>query len=133
VSRPRETTRHRAQLRDAKALIRRNYRDPDLSLAGSAAELRISSRQLQRLFRQQGEESFRSYLLRVRMERAAVLLSRERNPLPVRLVAKRVGYRQPSGLRQAFVRFHGYNPSAIQPATPEYLGTTEFPPPDRLG
>jgi two-component system response regulator YesN len=106
----------------ARAVIRRRYRDPDLSLAEVAEAVGSSPRQLQRVFRELGGEDFRSYLLRVRMEQATRLLTRDPNPLPVRATARRVGYRQASGLRQAFLRYYGYNPSTIQPAPPEYLG-----------
>ena len=82
-----------------------------------------SARQLQRAFAQDGT-TFRGELLRVRMERARRLLSREKNPLPVRAVALRVGYRKPSGLRQALIRFYGMNPSDVQPPPPEYAGST---------
>ena len=125
---PKPTTRQRRRqwLRDARAVVRRRYRDPDLSLADVAEEIGVSPRQLQRIFREEGEEDFRGYLLRVRMEKATELLSRRRSPLPIRVTARRVGYRQASGLRQAFVRFYGYNPSTIQPPPPEYLGTERF-------
>lgn len=122
------TTKHRqAVLRQAKDVIGRAYRDPGLSLADVAAPLGVSSRHLQRIFREEGGEDFRGYLLRVRMEKAAELLSRKRNPLPVRATARRVGYREASGLRQAFLRFYGYNPSTIQPEPPHFLGTETWP------
>lgn len=60
------------------------------------------------------------------MERAARLLSREVNPLPAHVVARRVGYSRDSGLRQAFLRFYGYNPSSIQPPKPEYLMDIDY-------
>lgn len=122
---PKRETRDRRRrwLRAAQAAIRREYRDPDLALADVAAAVGVSPRQLQRVFREAGGEDFRGYLLRVRMEKATELLSREKNPLPIRVTARRVGYRQASGLRQAFLRFYGYNPSTIQPPPPEYLGT----------
>ena len=81
-----------------------------------------SPRQLQHAF-QEGGEDFRSYLLRVRMEAAERLLTRATNPLPVRVVARRVGYSQPSGLRQAFFRHYGRNPSDFQAEPPSYVGS----------
>ena len=118
--------RRRALLREAHRYIGRSYTDPDLDLGDVAAGISASKRQLQRVFREEGGEDFRSYLLRIRMERATVLLTRKKNPLPIHVTARRVGYRQASGLRQAFVRFYGYNPSEVQPAPPQYIGTTEF-------
>ncbi len=115
--------RRRALLRNAKALVRRRYRDPDLALTDVASELGSSPRQLQRVFREEGGAEFRAYLLRVRMDRARSLLSRTRDSLPVHAVARQVGYRQASGLRQAFKRYFGVNPSAVQSEPPHYLGT----------
>jgi two-component system, response regulator YesN len=115
----------RELLRRARGYIRTAYRDPDLSLDDVAREVGVSRRELQRVFRAEAQESFKDFLLCVRMRRAAVLLSRKRNPLPAREVAIRVGYRGASGFGQAFVRFYGYRPSEIQPAPPEYLGTLQ--------
>lgn len=126
MPRQRETARHRAQLRQARAYVRRHYRDPDLTLTDVAAAVGVSARQVQRIFRDQAGEEFRGYRLRVRMERARALLTREPNPLPVRVVANRVGYRQASGLGQAFVRIYGHTPSEIQPAGPAYYADIEY-------
>lgn len=115
--------RHRAVLRAAQSYVRAAYSDPDLSLAEVAAAAGSSARQLQRIFQEEAGEDFRSYLVQVRMERAVEFLSRTPDPLPVYRVAPQVGYRQASGLRQAFKRVYGYNPSEIQPPPPEYLGT----------
>lgn len=118
--------RRRQLLSEARGHIGRSYTDPDLDLTDVAEAVGASKRQLQRVFREEGGEDFRSYLLRVRMIEARRLITRETNPLAVRVACRRVGYRQASGLRQAFVRFYGYNPSEVQPAPPQYLGTTEF-------
>lgn len=126
MPRPATRQRRRRAVRKARAVIRREYVDPDLSLADVAEKTGISPRQLQRIFREEDGEDIRGYLLRVRMEKAAQLLGRKRNPLPIRLTARRVGYRHASGLRQALVRFYGYNPSAIQPEPPHYIGDVEF-------
>lgn len=119
--------RRRALLRDAQAYVSRSYAELDLTLGDVAAAVGTSPRQLQRVFAECAGEDFRGYLLRIRMGHAYRLLGRERNPLPIRTVAPRVGYRQASGLRQAFVRFYGYNPSEIQPAPVEYLGSSVAP------
>lgn len=123
----RPTTRQQRQqlLREARALIRRRYADPDLDLRDVAEAVGASTRQLQRVFGESGED-FRSYLLRVRMTEAMRLITRDKNPLAVRVACRRVGYRQASGLRQAFVRFYGFNPSEVQRKPPQYIGDTEF-------
>lgn len=125
MTRPDTHRRRRALLQAAKAVIQARYRDPDLSLEDVAGELDISTRQLQRVFREEAGTDFRSYLLGYRMKYAARLLGRQRNPLPVRTVAPLVGYRGASGLRQAFKRYYGHNPSEIQPPPGEYLGSYE--------
>lgn len=127
---PSETTtrRRRALLRAAQSAIRRRSGELDVALSEIAADAGCSLRQLQRVFREEADEEARSYLLRVRMERARELLSRETNPLPIVAVTPMVGYRKPSGLRQAFVRYWGINPSEVQPPPPEYLGDVQFLP-----
>jgi transcriptional regulator GlxA family with amidase domain len=126
---PKPTTirQRQALLRAAQAYMRRTYSDPDLSLGDVAAATGSSPRHVQRVFREQAEEDFRTHLLRIRMEAAVRLLTRNKNPLPIHRTARRVGYRQASGLRQAFVRFYGHNPSEIQRAAPEDLYGEVFP------
>lgn len=111
-----------ALLRQAKRVIEARYAEYDIGLVEIADDIGTSSRQLQRVFAEFEDESFRAYLLRVRMNRARTLLSRERNPLSIRATAPRVGYRGASGLRQAFKRHFGINPSEVQPEPRRYLG-----------
>ena len=122
MRRPSTMRRRRQVLRTARAVMRADYRDPDLSLADVARDAGTSPRQLQRIFRELAGTDFRTELLALRMNKARGLLAREKNPLPIRVAAGRVGYRQASGLRQAFRRFYGYNPSAVQPVAPQYIG-----------
>lgn len=118
----RQTARERAALqRAAERRIRDRYSELDLALSDIAADLETSTRQLQRVSAEVAGRTFRDVLLEVRMKEARRLLTRKRSPLPVRVVALRVGYRKPSGLRQAFVRYWGCNPSDVQPEPPEEL------------
>jgi AraC-like DNA-binding protein len=115
--------RRKALLEAAQRAIRERYAEFDLSLADIAKDVGTSPRQLQRVFRDLADTAdtdVRSYLLRVRMEQAHRLLSRKKEGLTVSAAARAVGYRKASGLRQAFLRFYGYNPSEIQPEPPEY-------------
>jgi transcriptional regulator GlxA family with amidase domain len=112
--------RRKALLVAAKAAIHKRYAEFDLTLGDIAEGVGCSPRQLQRVFAELTSDDFRGHLLRVRMERAHRHLSRKKRGLTVRAVAPAVGYREASGLRQAFVRFYGYNPSEIQPEAPEY-------------
>lgn len=120
MARRRTDRRRKALLAEAEQAIRTRYPEFDLGLVDISEEVGCSTRQLQRVLRELADTDFRSYLLRVRMEQAHRLLSRRKNNLTVRATAREVGYREASGLRQAFVRFYGYNPSEIQPEPPDY-------------
>ena len=81
----------------------------DLSLDEIARRVASSRRQLQRAYAEIGETTFRDHLTRVRMEKAAELLTGR--GLTVREVAHRVGYRQPAQFAKAFRRHLGVAPS----------------------
>src|SRR3954449_5061447 len=103
------TIRHRTSLyEDAVAIVEAEY-PADLSLDDIARRVATSRRQLQRAYAEIGRTTFRDHLTRVRMERAAELLST--HTLSVREVAHRVGYRQPAQFAKTFRRHHGVAPS----------------------
>ena len=81
----------------------------DLSLDEIARRVASSRRQLQRAYAEIGQTTFRDHLTRVRMEKAAELLTSR--GLTVREVAHRVGYRQPAQFAKAFRRHLGVAPS----------------------
>jgi AraC-like DNA-binding protein len=111
----RKTDRRRhGLLADAERAIRERHGEFDLGLADIAEDAGCSPRQLQRVFREVGETDFRTRLLAIRMDHARRLLSRKKHGLSVRAAARKVGYREASGLRQAFVRHFGLNPSDVQ-------------------
>ncbi len=120
MARRRTDRRRKALLAEAEQAIHKRYPEFALGLVDISEEVGCSTRQLQRVLRELADTDFRGYLLRVRMERAHRLLSRKKNNLTVRATAREVGYREASGLRQAFLRFYGYNPSEIQPEPSEY-------------
>jgi transcriptional regulator GlxA family with amidase domain len=93
---------------DAVAIVEAEY-GSDLSLDDIARRVASSRRQLQRAYAEIGHTTFREHLTRVRMERAAELLTQR--GLTVRDVARRVGYRQPAQFAKAFRRHHGAAPS----------------------
>jgi transcriptional regulator GlxA family with amidase domain len=93
---------------DAVAIIEAEYDSP-LALDDVARRVATSRRQLQRAFAEIGGTSFRTYVTRVRMDRAAGLLATGR--LTVRETARRVGYRQPAQFAKAFRRHSGVAPS----------------------
>lgn len=118
AKRPATVERRRALFLDAAALIDREYPEK-LALDDVARRVATSRRQLQRAFAEAGETSFRSYLQRVRMERAAEML-RDGRPA-VNEVAVAVGYRQPAQFAKAFRRHHGAPPSSFRGVRTESL------------
>lgn len=95
-------------LQDALAVMEREYAS-ELRLDDVARRIATSRRQLQRSFGEHGDGSFREYLTRIRMQRAAELLGETH--LTVREIASRVGYRQPAQFAKAFNRAHGSPPT----------------------
>jgi len=88
----------------------------DLSLDEIARRVASSRRQLQRAYAEIGHTTFRDHLTRVRMEKAAQLLSSR--GMTVREVAHRVGYRQPAQFAKAFRRHLGVAPSDYRAHSP---------------
>jgi AraC-like DNA-binding protein len=103
------TVRLRTSLfEEAAAIVAEEY-DRDLALDEIARRVASSRRQLQRAYAEIGVTTFRDLLTRVRMEKAAELLTSR--GLTVREVAHRVGYRQPAQFAKAFRRQLGVAPS----------------------
>jgi len=111
AKRPATALRRRALFIDAAHIIDAEYAGR-VNLDDVAHRVVTSRRQLQRAFAEAGETSFRSYLQRVRMERAAELL--REGSSPVNQVASAVGYRQPAQFAKAFRRHHGAPPSSFR-------------------
>jgi AraC-like DNA-binding protein len=109
ASRQSTIDRRRQLFAEAASIIERDYAQP-LALDEVARRVASSRRQLQRAFAEAGETSFRSYLVRVRMERARELL--REGGLQVSEVAQAVGYRRPSQFTRTFRRHFGAPPSA---------------------
>jgi len=103
------TIRTRAALaREAIALMESEYAI-ELTLDDVARQIATSRRQLQRCLDEHGDGPFRECLARIRMRRAAELLTETR--IPVRAIAARVGYRQPAQFAKAFARVYGVPPT----------------------
>jgi len=101
----------RAIFDDAIAIVDREYAR-DLDPDEVARRVATSRRQLQRVFAEIGGTTFREYLTRVRLERAADLLRED--PRPVPQIARAVGFRSASAFSVAFGRHHGVSPGAIR-------------------
>lgn len=103
------TIRLRTSLfQEATEIVDQEY-GSDLSLDEIARRVASSRRQLQRAYAEIGQTTFRDHLTRVRMDKAAELLTAR--GLTVREVAHRVGYRQPAQFAKAFRRHLGVAPS----------------------
>jgi AraC family transcriptional regulator of adaptative response / methylphosphotriester-DNA alkyltransferase methyltransferase len=97
--------------REAVAIVEAEYAK-DLSVDTIAHRVATSRRQLQRVYAEVGDTTFREHLTEIRMQRAAELLANQR--ISVREIAGRVGYRQPAHFAKAFYRYHGVNPSVAR-------------------
>jgi AraC family transcriptional regulator, regulatory protein of adaptative response / methylphosphotriester-DNA alkyltransferase methyltransferase len=113
TQRPATITLRRSLYEDATRIVATEYA-ADLELDDIARRVASSRRQIQRVFAEVGNTTFRDYLTRVRMRRAAELLSTS-GPT-VREVAARVGYRQPAQFAKAFRRHLGTAPAAYRAA-----------------
>lgn len=92
---------------EVREFLDERYGESDLTLDDVARSVASSRRQVQRLFEEDGD-TFRAYLTRLRMERAADLLSN--TTTPVRDIARHVGYRQSAQFAKAFRRYGGVTP-----------------------
>lgn len=92
----------------ARVVITRHYRRP-LTLEEVARALASSPRQLTRAYAQFGEMTFREDLLTRRLNVAAQLLI-EQPAIPVRDVARLVGFRQAPHFAKVFRRRYGLTP-----------------------
>jgi AraC family transcriptional regulator of adaptative response / methylphosphotriester-DNA alkyltransferase methyltransferase len=96
----------------ARVVIARHYRRP-LTLQEVARALACSPRQLTRAYAQFGELTFREDLLARRLNVAAQLLI-EQPAIPVRDVARLVGFRQAPHFAKAFRRRYGLTPASFR-------------------
>jgi AraC-like DNA-binding protein len=96
----------------ARVVIARHYRRP-LTLDEVARALASSPRQLTRAYAQFGEVTFREDLLTRRLNVAAQLLI-EQPAIPVRDVARLVGFRQAPHFAKAFRRRYGLTPARFR-------------------
>ncbi len=106
--RPATIRQREALYEDATAVVNREFAS-DLSLDDVARKIATSRRQLQRIYLEIGNTTFRDQLTQVRMERAAEMLTM--NGITVREVAGRVGYRQAALFAKAFRLHQGISPS----------------------
>jgi AraC family transcriptional regulator, regulatory protein of adaptative response / methylphosphotriester-DNA alkyltransferase methyltransferase len=104
---------HLAIFEAASAIVGAEFAGP-VTVRDVAQLVAISPRQLQRVFAEVAGMGFRSYLREVRMCHAAELLAT--TELPVKEIARQVGYRDPNQFAKAFKRAHGVIPSQSRAA-----------------
>lgn len=88
--------------------ISAHYTDPNLSVSSMAEDLKMSSKYLSTLFREQTGEKLSSYIERRRIEHASRML--EETDLPINDVALASGYALTHTFRIAFKRVQGVTP-----------------------
>lgn len=98
----------------AKVYIESAYSDSSLSLGDLAAKLFINPNYLRQLFRQQMKESFVEYLTKIRMEKAAELLSD--HSLKIQEIAERVGYEEQRYFSSCFKKYFQLTPTEYREA-----------------
>jgi len=99
--------RRAAILRDAHAAIARDH-GSDVDLDTVARSIGTSRRQLQRVFAELSERSFRDTLAAVRMSRARRMLATTDRPIGE--IGTAVGYQEPAQFSKAFRHHHGMSP-----------------------
>jgi AraC-like DNA-binding protein len=95
----------------ARVLVARHYRRA-LTVKTVAQALSCSARQLQRAYAQFGELTFQEDLAARRMAAAVELLTRQ--AIPVRDVARLVGYSHGSHFARAFAARYGLSPARFR-------------------
>jgi AraC family transcriptional regulator, regulatory protein of adaptative response / methylphosphotriester-DNA alkyltransferase methyltransferase len=103
---------HRTLYLHVRLLVHRHYRRP-LTVATLARALAVSPRQITRVYSQFGEITFSEDLLGRRLSVGAQLLL-EQPSIPVRDVARLVGFSQPPSFATAFRRRYGRAPSEFR-------------------
>jgi len=91
--------------------VQQRHSDPGLSLKTVSQKLNVSAEYLGRLFARRTGESFRQYLLRVRVKSAVDLLTNSDHD--IKTIAGMVGYRQSKPLRGGLPPQNGSHPEGI--------------------
>lgn len=100
--------RHTQLIQKARDFLERESARPDLDLHTTASEVGLSPSHFSALFSRTTGETFKTYLTRLRIERAQELL--RSTSLPVAEVAERSGYSDPHYFSSAFRRAVGVSP-----------------------
>lgn len=101
-----ETETEATVISSVKTYIRTHY--AHVTLESAAEHVHLNPYYLSTFFKQQTGEKFSDYLLRMRMEAAALLI--ERGNESVKEVAEAVGYTNPNSFTRAFRQYYQCNP-----------------------
>jgi AraC-like DNA-binding protein len=121
--RPSTVEQRRRLYQLARVVIARHYRHP-LTLSEVARALASSPRQVSRAYAQFGGVTFREDLLSRRLSVAAQLLI-EQPAIPIRDVARLVGFRQAPHFAKAFRRRYGLTPARFRAEGRQYARRRE--------
>ena len=105
--------RRQALLRDARIALIRDH-GAQVSLDSVARHVATSRRQLQRVFNELSEQSFRDTLADIRMRHARSLL--RETDMPISRIAAAAGCSTPAQFSKAFRSYHGTTPRAYRGA-----------------
>jgi AraC-like DNA-binding protein len=105
-----------ASLKYIAAVISLRLLDGESDIEGAAHELGTACRTLQRRLEDQGL-SYRSLLMRIRMQRAKSLILE--TDIPLKNVCSELGYSSPAHFSRAFRKYYGHPPSQLQKKSPE--------------
>jgi two-component system response regulator YesN len=96
-------------IRAAKKYIKENYSNSELSLEMICGYLHISTTYFSTVFKREVGESYTSYLTRIRLEKAAEMLSITQEKTYI--IAKEVGYDEPNYFGYVFKKKYGVSPN----------------------
>ena len=107
--------RSRKMYRQVNTWLRENFANPDITLETVATHFHLSTRQLSRIIQKETDESVPNILIRMRVERAADMLSlRAYDHLTIADVAVAVGMPNAATFHRNFMRIIGATPARFR-------------------
>ncbi|MDQ0207241.1 response regulator transcription factor [Alkalicoccobacillus murimartini] len=105
-----ENLKHRQLIEQMLDFIQ-DHMDQNITLQDLAEKLYISRNYLGKIFKQVVGESFKDYLLRVRMEKAKTMI--QEGTYLIYEISENVGYGNPAYFSSAFKKYTGYTPTDL--------------------
>ena len=93
---------------EGKAFMRDNFQNPSLGVADISAHVGISAAYFSSLFNELSQESVTSYLNRLRVEQAKIML--RTTHIPVKEVGFRCGFNSANVFGRVFKKYTGQSP-----------------------